>query len=104
MADADHFFDTELLILAERVGLRLHEVPVDCAADGDRPDAAPPVGDLRGCARLVWERLVGAVPVRHLADRLGSTPARGFLLRQLVRLASSGRQVSEAADARTRLA
>src|SRR5690606_7716709 len=33
--DGEWFFDTELLVLAERAGLRIHEVPVDWIDDPD---------------------------------------------------------------------
>jgi glycosyltransferase involved in cell wall biosynthesis len=48
------FFDTELLVLAERTGLRIHEVPVDWVDDPDSRVAivATAVADLRGVARL----------------------------------------------------
>ena len=48
------FFDTELLVLAERDGLRIHEVPVDWVDDDDsRVDIVRTVvDDLRGVARL----------------------------------------------------
>jgi hypothetical protein len=52
-ADTSWFFDTELLVLAERAGLRIHEVPVDWIDDADpRVDImATAVGDLRGIRR-----------------------------------------------------
>ena len=52
--DRGWFFDTELLVLAERAGLRIHEVPVDWIDDADsRVDiVATALGDLRGIARL----------------------------------------------------
>jgi glycosyltransferase involved in cell wall biosynthesis len=48
------FFDTELLVLAEREGLRIHEVPVDWIDDPDsRVDIpATALEDLRGVWRL----------------------------------------------------
>jgi glycosyltransferase involved in cell wall biosynthesis len=52
--DRGWFFDTELLVLAERAGLRIHEVPVDWIDDADsRVDIiATARGDLRGIARV----------------------------------------------------
>ena len=48
------FFDTELLLLAERNGLRIHEVPVDWIEDLDsRVDLMPTIAeDLRGLWRV----------------------------------------------------
>jgi len=52
--DGNWFFDTELLVLAQRAGLRIHEVPVDWVDDPDsRVDiVATALEDLRGIARL----------------------------------------------------
>jgi glycosyltransferase involved in cell wall biosynthesis len=52
--DRSWFFDTELLVLAERAGLRIHEVPVDWIDDPDsRVDIpATALEDLRGVWRL----------------------------------------------------
>jgi hypothetical protein len=52
--DQGWFFDTELLVLAQRRRLRIHEVPVDWVDDPDsRVDiVATAMGDLRGVARL----------------------------------------------------
>jgi putative flippase GtrA len=55
--DQAWFFDTELLVLAERTGLRIHEVPVDWVDDPDsRVDIVrTALADLRGIARLGGE-------------------------------------------------
>jgi putative flippase GtrA len=55
--DEAWFFDTELLILAERRGLRIHEVPVDWVDDADSSVAIvrTAVDDLLGIARLHGE-------------------------------------------------
>jgi len=53
--DGSWFFDTELLVLAERHGFRIHEVPVDWTDDPDsRVDIlTTAVDDLKGIARLL---------------------------------------------------
>ena len=58
--DEGWFFDTELLVLAEHNGLRIHEVPVDWVDDPDsRVDlVGTAVDDLRGIWRLS-RRLAG---------------------------------------------
>ena len=52
--DDGWFFDTELLLLAERNGLRIHEVPVDWIEDLDsRVELLPTIaGDLGGLWRM----------------------------------------------------
>lgn len=82
------FFDTELLVVAERAGLRIHEVPVDWVDD---PDSSVDVvrtalADLRGVARLGSALLRGRLPLREVGERLGRTSAaagRGHLGTQL---------------------
>ena len=55
--DQAWFFDTELLVAAQRAGLRIHEVPVDWVDDPDsRVDLVPTaLEDLRGIWRLCRE-------------------------------------------------
>jgi glycosyltransferase involved in cell wall biosynthesis len=52
--DTGWFFDTELLLLAERNGLRIHEVPVDWIDDTDSRVhvVSTAYGDLKGTARM----------------------------------------------------
>src|SRR5213079_2391771 len=74
--DTGWFFDTELLVLAQRAGLRIHEVPVDWVDDPDsRVDLfATAVADLRGVARLARAIGTGRLPVGELRRQLGRGP------------------------------
>jgi putative flippase GtrA len=71
--DPGWFFDTELLVLAERAGLRIHEVPVDWVDDPDsRVDIVrTALDDLRGIVRLSRSFGSGALPLDDLRSRLG---------------------------------
>jgi glycosyltransferase involved in cell wall biosynthesis len=62
VVDDGWFFDTELLVLAQREGLRIHEVPVDWVDDPDsRVDIVRTAwGDLCGVARLLAARRAAA--------------------------------------------
>ncbi len=66
--DTSWFFDTELLVLAERAGMRIAEVPVDWVDDPDsRVDIrATALADLRGIARLGSALLRGELPLHEL--------------------------------------
>ena len=79
--DTGWFFDTELLVLAERAGLRIHEVPVDWIDDLDsRVDIiATALADLRGMARLGAGFARGSIQVPQLRGPGGRT-ARGLPL------------------------
>ena len=56
--DDEWFFDTEVLVTAQRVGLRIHEVPVDWVDDTDsRVDVLhTALDDLRGVWRMLGRR------------------------------------------------
>jgi putative flippase GtrA len=74
--DNGWFFDTELLVLAERAGLRIAEVPVDWVDDPDsRVDiVATALADLRGVARLGRALATGRLPLAAVRAQLGRTP------------------------------
>jgi putative flippase GtrA len=76
VADTGWFFDTELLVIAERAGLRIHEVPVDWIDDSDsRVDIiATAISDLKGCWRVGRALATGGLPVRELRHSLGREP------------------------------
>ena len=97
--DTGWFFDTELLVLAERAGLRIHEVPVDWVDDPDsRVDIfSTAVADLKGVARVGRALATGRLPLAEIRAQLGrhplspSTPeVPAGLFRQLVRFAAIG--------------
>ncbi len=93
--DTGWFFDTELLVLAERSGLRIHEVPVDWVDDPDsRVDiVATAAADLLGIGRLLRGFATGAIPVNTIAAQLGQSggsAAPRSLLRQVVRFGAVG--------------
>ncbi|NEM92124.1 bifunctional glycosyltransferase family 2/GtrA family protein [Galbitalea soli] len=74
--DDGWFFDTELLILAERAGLRIHEVPVDWIDDPDsRVDiASTAMADLRGMLRVGRGLVNGRIPIERVYAELGRRP------------------------------
>ncbi|RJL26456.1 glycosyltransferase [Bailinhaonella thermotolerans] len=86
--DEEWFFDTELLLLAEHHGLRIHEVPVDWVDDPDsRVDILrTALADLRGVARVGRTLLRDpAVPRFALVGALSTVAHLGlFLLLGLV--------------------
>jgi putative flippase GtrA len=86
--DEAWFFDTELLVLAQRRGLRIHEVPVDWVDDPDsRVDIVrTALDDLRGVARLAR----GTRIARFLTVGIGSTIAYALLFLALRGALGSG--------------
>lgn len=74
--DDGWFFDTELLILAERAGLRIHEIPVDWVDD---PDSSVDVvrtarDDLKGMLRVGSNLARGRIPLEAVYAELGRRP------------------------------
>jgi putative flippase GtrA len=95
--DTAWFFDTELLVLAERSGLRIAEVPVDWVDDPDsRVDiVSTAMADLRGVARVGRALVRGELPVRELRQQLGRGPVQvpgvpESLARQAIRFGAVG--------------
>jgi glycosyltransferase involved in cell wall biosynthesis len=74
--DNGWFFDTELLIIAERSGLRIHEIPVDWVDDPDsRVDIKQTaLDDLKGMVRVAGSLVKGVIPVQAIYAELGRRP------------------------------
>lgn len=77
--DTGWFFDTELLVLAERIGLRIAEVPVDWVDDPDSTVdiVSTAVADLKGCARVGYALTTGRLPIAELRSTIGRDRAPG---------------------------
>ncbi|MFE7993543.1 glycosyltransferase [Streptomyces shenzhenensis] len=74
--DTGWFFDTEMLVLAERAGLRIHEVPVDWVDD---PDSTVHIvrtatDDLKGVWRVGKALATGSLPLDRLTRPFGDDP------------------------------
>jgi putative flippase GtrA len=96
-SDTGWFFDTELLVLAERAGLRIYEVPVDWIDDPDSrvQVLSTALADVRGIIRLGTALARGtiAVPVLRASSPPGATagPAgRALLISQFARFLMIG--------------
>ncbi|WP_081982545.1 glycosyltransferase [Streptacidiphilus albus] len=89
--DQTWFFDTELLLLAERSGLRIHEVPVDWVDDPDsRVDIVRTVkDDLKGMWRVARRTVSGATRL-PLPPRVQQTELPSGMRRQLSSFAVIG--------------
>jgi putative flippase GtrA len=87
VSNEEWFFDTELLVRAERNGMRIHEVPVDWVDDQDsRVDVLhTALEDLRGICRLLSEFAAGRG--RDRSQLVTGHPMAGA---QLARFASIG--------------
>jgi putative flippase GtrA len=74
--DTSWFFDTELLVLAERAGLRIHEVPVDWVDDLDSrvKIASTIMDDLRGIARVGTDLARRRIPLDKVRAAYGRPP------------------------------
>ncbi|MFI1993140.1 glycosyltransferase [Actinoplanes sp. NPDC020271] len=95
--DTGWFFDTEMLVLAERAGLRIHEVPVDWVDDPDsRVDiVSTAMADLKGIVRITRALSSGKLPIGALREQLGRNPlpvegVPSGLTGQLIRFAGVG--------------
>jgi putative flippase GtrA len=93
--DTGWFFDTELLFLAERAGMRIHEVPVDWVDDPDsRVDlVATALDDMRGVARLLRGLATGTLPLATLRESTSAEQAVAAspgLFAQLARFCAVG--------------
>lgn len=93
--DRSWFFDTELLLLAEHNGLRIHEVPVDWMEDVDtRVDLVGTAwDDLRGLCRVALAKANGGARVTGLPRRPELAPTHPDAVLARPASARTGRQL-----------
>ncbi|KUO08743.1 bifunctional glycosyltransferase family 2/GtrA family protein [Streptomyces sp. DSM 15324] len=74
--DTGWFFDTEMLVLAERAGLRIHEVPVDWVDDPDSTVhlVKTATDDLKGVWRVGKALATGSLSLDRLTRPFGDDP------------------------------
>lgn len=86
IADDAWFFDTELLVLAEKAGYRIMEVPVDWVDDPDSRvniiDTA--LKDLTGMVRVRWELATGKIPFDLLSPPVRPQSSGGRIIKFLL--------------------
>jgi len=94
--DQKWFFDTELLVIAERAGLRIHEVPVDWVDDSQSSVdiRATALEDLKGMVRVGRSIAAGRIPLERIYAELGRHPLEAprvpSFFGQVVRFAAVG--------------
>ncbi|GGL06681.1 glycosyl transferase [Curtobacterium luteum] len=89
------FFDTELLVLAEHAGLRVHEVPVDWVDDVNSSVhiASTATEDLKGMWRVSRGLATGRIPIAPVYDAIGRrpfTPPHVGIVGQVLRFGAIG--------------
>ncbi|MFJ4296104.1 glycosyltransferase [Curtobacterium sp. NPDC089689] len=89
------FFDTELLVLAEHAGLRVHEVPVDWVDDVNSSVhiASTATEDLKGMWRVSRGLATGRITVAPVYDAIGRrpfTPPHVGIVGQVLRFGAIG--------------
>ena len=89
------FFDTELLVLAEHAGLRVHEVPVDWVDDVNSSVhiTSTDTEDLKGMWRVSRGLATGRIPIAPVYDAIGRrpfTPPHVGIVGQVLRFGAIG--------------